>query len=64
MVYTVTVNTCTGNGTIRLDVVDDDTILDAALNPLGGVGAGNGSYASGETYDVRFYRTYLPLVMR
>ncbi|MBI5839740.1 MAG: S-layer homology domain-containing protein [Chloroflexi bacterium] len=50
--YTVTVNTGTGNGTIRLDVVDDDSILDAALNPLGGAGAGNGNFATGETYTV------------
>jgi hypothetical protein len=57
-VYTVTVNTGTGSGAIRLDVVDDHTIVDAALNPLGG------SYTGGETYDVRLYRTYLPLVVR
>jgi hypothetical protein len=59
--YTVTVYTGSGAGTIRLDVVDNDTIVDLALNPLGGVGEGNGSYTSGETYNVRFYRTYLPL---
>jgi hypothetical protein len=63
-VYTVTVNTGAGNDTLRLDVVDDDTIVDLALNPLGGAGAGNGSYTSGETYDVRFYRLYLPLVFK
>lgn len=62
--YTVTVNTGSGTGTIRLDVVDNDTIVDLALNLLGGAGAGNGSYTSGETYDVRFYRTYLPLVFK
>ena len=62
--YTVTVNTASGTGTIRLDVVDNDTIVDLALNPLGGAGAGNGSYTSGETYDVRFYWTYLPLVFK
>lgn len=62
--YTVTVNTGSGTGTIRLDVVDNDTIMDLTLNLLGGAGAGNGSYTSGETYDVRFYRTYLPLVFK
>ncbi|HIJ64746.1 MAG TPA: hypothetical protein HPP77_02240 [Candidatus Hydrogenedentes bacterium] len=49
---TVTVNTGSGDGTIRLDVVDDDTIKDLADNPLGGPGAGNGDYNSGEVYDV------------
>ena len=62
--YTVTVNTGSGTGTIRLDVVDNDTIVDLALNPLGGVGAGNGNYTSGETYDVRFYQFYLPLIFK
>ena len=50
--YTITVNTGTGNGTIRLNVVDDDTITDATLKPLGGVGAGNGNYNSGEVYTI------------
>jgi len=62
--YTVTVNTGTGSGTLRLDVSDDDTIVDAAGNPLGGPGAGNGDFTSGEAYDVRFYRIYLPVVLR
>jgi subtilisin-like proprotein convertase family protein len=51
-VYTVSVGTGSGSGTIRLNVGDDDTIEDAALNPLGGVGAGNGNYSAGQTYDV------------
>jgi hypothetical protein len=50
--YTVTVNTGSGNGTIRLDVVDNDSIKDASNNPLGGVGAGNGNFASGEVYTI------------
>jgi hypothetical protein len=50
--YTVTVDTGSGNGTIRLDVMDDDTIQDMAGNPLGGVGAGNGNYTGGESYTV------------
>jgi len=50
--YTVTVDTGSGNGTIRLDVVDDDTIEDNDGNKLGGTGAGNGSLTSGEVYDV------------
>ncbi|MBI5353886.1 MAG: hypothetical protein HZB50_14680 [Chloroflexi bacterium] len=51
-VYTVTVDTGTGTGTIRLDVVDDDSILDTVGNQLGGPDAGNGNYPSGETYMV------------
>ena len=50
--YTVTVRTGRGDGTIRLDVVDNDSIKDVAKNPLGGTGAGNGDYAAGETYTV------------
>jgi hypothetical protein len=50
--YTVTVNTGTGSGTIRLDVVDDDSIKDGSNNPLGGAGTGNGNFASGEVYTI------------
>ena len=49
---TVTVSTGTGDGTIRLDVVDDDTIQDASFVPLGDAGAGNGDFATGESYEV------------
>ena len=57
--YTVTVNTGTGTGTIRLDVPASATVTDLAGNPLAGP-----SYTSGETYDVRFYRAYIPLVVK
>ena len=50
--YTVTVDTGSSNGTIRLDVTDDDTIEDTSNNPLGGVGAGNGDFSAGEIYLV------------
>jgi hypothetical protein len=52
-IYTVNVNTGTGSGTLRLNVMDNDSIIDGSSNPLGGTGAGNGNYTSGETYDVR-----------
>ena len=52
MQYTVTVNTGSGSGTIRLDVTDDDTVVDGASNPLGGTGAGNGNFTTGEFYTV------------
>ncbi len=51
-VYRVTVNTGTGDGTLRLDIVDNDSILDPSLNPLGGPGAGNGSFTTAETFIV------------
>ncbi len=51
--YTVTVNTGTGDGTIRLDLVDDDTIRDATNNALGGAGAGNGDFSSGQVYSIQ-----------
>jgi hypothetical protein len=50
--YVVNVNTGTGDGTLRLDVLDNDSIQDIALNPLGGAGAGNGNFTSGEVYLV------------
>ena len=51
-IYTATVNTGSGNGTMRLDVIDNDTILDGAGNPLGGTGIDNGNFTSGEFYKV------------
>lgn len=50
--YTIAVNTGTGNGTIRLDVVDNDSIVDASGYPLGGAGAGNGNFTTGDTYTI------------
>ncbi len=50
-VYNVTVNTGTGSGTIQLNLVDNDSIINSQNTPLGGVGAGNGNY-SGETYII------------
>ena len=47
----VSVDTGVHIGTVRLDVVDDDTITDLAGNPLGGPGAGNGNFSSGPTYE-------------
>jgi hypothetical protein len=51
--YTVTVNTGSGNGMIRLDLLDDDSIQDLANLPLGGVGTGNGDFTSGDTYTIQ-----------
>jgi hypothetical protein len=51
-VYSVSVNTGSGNGTLRLDVNDNDSIVDSRGNPLGGTGAGSGNFSSGETYTI------------
>jgi CSLREA domain-containing protein len=44
--YTVNVNSISGNGTIRLDVLDDDTIIDINTNPL------DGGFTNGEVYTI------------
>src|SRR5439155_1157355 len=49
--YTVTVNTGAGNGNIGLNLVDDDSIFDIDVVPLGGTGLGNGNF-TGEVYSV------------
>ncbi len=48
--YTVGVNTGSGNGILKLNLVDDDSIVDIDGNPLGGTGMGNGDFFLGETY--------------
>jgi hypothetical protein len=55
--YTVTVGGLAGEGTLGLDVVDNDSILgrmtDRALaHPLGGTGVGNGDFSGGPAYAV------------
>ncbi|MDD5384998.1 MAG: hypothetical protein PHG89_08980 [Gallionella sp.] len=49
--WTVTANTGIGSGTLGLNLVDDDTIIDAGGRKLGGTGAGNGN-ATGEVYTI------------
>jgi hypothetical protein len=50
--YTVSVNTGSCSGTLRLDVHDDDSIADGASNPLGGSGPTNGNFSAGESYTI------------
>jgi hypothetical protein len=53
--YSVTVSTGTpaaAGATLRLDVVDDDTVVNSSGDALGGSGAGNGNFTSGEVYTV------------
>ena len=51
--WTVTVNTGTGSGVLRLDLIDNDSIMDATSNLLGGVGMINGDYIIGQAFNVR-----------
>jgi hypothetical protein len=48
----VKVNRGSGWGTIRLDVIDNDTIVDSSGNPLGEVGLGNGNFLAGEVVSL------------
>jgi hypothetical protein len=45
-IYTVTVNTGSGNGTLRLDILNNGSIKNAALLPL------SGAFTSGQIYTV------------
>ncbi len=61
--YTVSVNTGTGSGTVRLDVLDDNSIRDGAGNPLGGSASGDGSFAAGEVYTINKTAPSVPSVL-
>lgn len=49
--WTVSAGTGTAYGTLGLNLVDNDSIVDAAGGPLGGAGAGNGNF-TGEVYTI------------
>ena len=49
--WTVTADSGTGAGTLGLNLVDDDTIINTILIPLGSAGAGNGNF-TGQAYTV------------
>ncbi|WP_088894155.1 DUF4347 domain-containing protein [Leptolyngbya ohadii] len=49
--YTVAVNTGGGDGTIGLNLVDNDSIVNTLGVPLGAAGAGNGNFI-GEVYSI------------
>lgn len=57
--WTVTATVGTGEGTLGLNLVDNDSIRDALDMPLGGAGAGNGNF-TGQTYTVPFNCTPPP----
>ena len=50
--YTISVKIGNGNGTLALRIIDDDSIIDALGNPLGGVGINNGDFFTGEEYII------------
>ncbi len=62
--YTVTVNTGVGDGTLRLDLADNDSILDETSLPLGGVGVGNGNYSSGDVYVINKFAPSVTSILR
>ena len=49
--WTVNANTGSGTGTLGLNLVDDDSIINGGGQPLGGAGAGNGNF-TGQVYTV------------
>ena len=57
-VYTVTVNTGSGDGTLRLDVLDDDTIKDAMNLTL------NGAFTTGEVFTVDRLNPFVSSITR
>ena len=58
--YTVTVNSGSGNGAIRLDISNDATISDLVGNQLA-----NLPYTGGATYTItKVFTIFLPLVLR
>jgi Lysyl oxidase len=52
-VWEVSVQSGTGAGTLRLDVMDHDSIISLSGARLGGAGAGNGNFTAGEVYTVQ-----------
>ena len=55
--YTVTVTTGSGNGTIRLNVIDNGTIKDAGNNPL------SGNFTSGDIYTILKSPTFVDVTI-
>ena len=50
--YILSADTGIGSGSLRVDFIDRETIVDAAGNPLGGQGAGNGNFTNGQAYTI------------
>jgi len=59
-VYTVSISTGAGNGTLRLDVPASATITDLSLNPLASL-----RFTGGETYTInKLLCIFMPLIRR
>jgi hypothetical protein len=50
--YTVTVEAREGEGSLHLNVLDNDSIVDIMGYPLGGIGTGNGEFTSTSDYII------------
>ena len=50
--YVVSANTGRGDGTLRLDVIDNDSIINIVGNQLGTIGIGNGNFNSTDAYTI------------
>ncbi|MHB1134855.1 MAG: Ig-like domain-containing protein [Chloroflexota bacterium] len=50
--YEMRVDSGSGAGTLRLDLLDSNTITDAAGHPLGGPEIGDGTFTAGEVYTL------------
>jgi prepilin-type N-terminal cleavage/methylation domain-containing protein/prepilin-type processing-associated H-X9-DG protein len=50
--WDVTVSTGSGDGTLGLNFIDLDTVVDGGGHPVGGSGQRNGDFTSGETYTI------------
>ena len=50
--YTVSVNTGNGKGTLHLNVIDNDSIINQSGIPLGGAGINNGDFLGANTIPV------------
>ncbi len=51
--FLVRVGRIRGHGKLRLDVMDDDSIIDLDGTPLGGMGSGNGDFLEGQWYRIK-----------
>ncbi|MFY0594760.1 cadherin repeat domain-containing protein, partial [Roseivirga sp.] len=59
--YDVNVNGISGEGTVGINVKDDDSILDDAGNALGGTGVDNGDFTTGQVYATNALPTDITL---
>ena len=61
--YTIEVTGYSGDGTLGLNLVDDNSIVDASSNPLGGAGSGDGNF-TGSVYDIDRVPPYVTAITR